>query len=57
MEKATVLAEDNVSSIDRMLFAQLGRFTLGLSPAALILADQRGIDDCATCANMRPSII
>ena len=38
MEKATVRAEENVSSIDRMLFAQLGRFTLGLSPAALILA-------------------
>ena len=38
MEKATVRAEENASSIDRMLFAQLGRFTLGLSPAALILA-------------------
>lgn len=38
MEKATVRAEENVSSIDRILFAQLGRFTLGLSPAALILA-------------------
>ena len=29
MEKATVRAEENVSSIDRILFAQLGRFTLG----------------------------
>ena len=38
MEKATVRAKENASSIDRMLFAQLGRVTLGLSPAALILA-------------------
>ena len=38
MENATVRSEEDVSSIDRMLFAHLGRFTLGLSPAALILA-------------------
>jgi len=38
MEKANARAEEDVSGIDRMLFAHLGRFTLGLSLAALILA-------------------
>jgi len=38
MEKANARAEEDVSGIDRMLFAHLGRFTLGLSPAVLILA-------------------
>jgi polyhydroxyalkanoate synthase len=31
-------AGDDVSSIDRMIAAQLGRFTFGLSPAVLLLA-------------------
>ena len=38
METAKAPSERSVNSLDRMIAAQLGRFTFGLSPAVLILA-------------------